>query len=179
MGNPILGEIRIFAGLYPPKDWAFCDGSKLTVAGNPALHALLGTQYGGDGVTSFQLPDLRGRLPVGAGQTPQGETFARGQTGGSETVHIDPTMVPAHTHPVLASSQPANSLSPDNASYGTTAANVFLYPDTNKPTSGDRLFRRDLIEGSGGSPRPEPHDNIMPCTAINYIIALQGVYPSR
>lgn len=178
MSDAILGEIRLFAGVTAPKNWAFCDGSLLDINANQALFSIIGVTYGGNGVQNFALPDMRGRVIVGSGVGSGGANYQLGSSAGSETVHLHPSAVPVHNHALLASSQPANSLSPGGASYGTTANNVLLYPDSSKPVVPDRYFSKDALLPSGGSPVPEPHDNMMPSCAINFMIAVEGIYPS-
>lgn len=180
MPDPTLGEIRIFAGVRLPTDWMLCDGSALPIDTNQALFSLIGITYGGDGTKTFNLPDLRGRIMVGAGAGTGLSPYAPGQTGGQETVAMPPGAVPSHSHKVLAASSAANSQSPDGGSYGTVAADALLFTDTAKPLrTPPRQFQAEAVAASGGSPRPEPHDNMMPSVAINFMIAIQGVYPSK
>jgi microcystin-dependent protein len=180
MADPTLGEIRIFAGTKPPRGWLFCDGSKLPIATNTALFSLLGTIYGGDGRKSFMLPDMRGRIMIGNGAGTGLTPCALGETGGHETIAMSADAVPKHSHQVLAASAAADSQSPALASFGTVASDALLYVDTAKPTlMPRRQFSSTAIGPSGGSGSPEPHDNIMPSVAINFIIAAQGVYPSH
>jgi microcystin-dependent protein len=170
MGQPFVGEIRIFAGTYVPLDWAFCDGTHLQINSNPILFQLIGTTYGGDGVSTFALPDLRGRVPVhqGAGGT-------IGQVAGQETVTLTSAQLPSHSH-VLQSSITASSISPNNnlpASTVSPAGTSDIYgPAGAKPTS---LSPASLLQ-DGGS---QPHNNIQPYLTINFIIALNGVFPSQ
>lgn len=180
MPDPTLGEVRIFAGAKPPTGWLFCDGSTLQIASNQALFSLLGTTYGGDGKKTFNLPDMRGRIMVGSGAASGLSPYASGQTGGQETVAMHPDAVPNHTHKVFAASSAADSLSPTGASYGTVAADALLFTDTAKPVrTPRRQFQPETVAPSGGSPSPEPHDNMMPSLAINFMIAIEGVYPSK
>lgn len=174
-----LGEVRMFAGTKAPTGWMFCDGSLLQIASNQALYSLLKTTYGGDGKATFAVPDLRGRIVVGTGAGSGLRPYTPGQTGGSETIAMRPDAVPKHNHPVYAASSAANSLSPDGASFGTVVPGALLYTDVNKPTiSPRRQFSKDTIAPSGGSPDPEPHDNMMPCVGISFIIAIDGGFPS-
>jgi microcystin-dependent protein len=165
--DPFLGEIRMFGGNFAPQGWATCDGQILSIAQNTALFSLLGTTYGGNGQTTFALPDLRGRLPVhiGGGLT-------MGQAGGSETVILTTTNLPAHTHATNAASA-ATTLSPAGqywaADPGENVAPYAAAPD-------GRVMSGTAIGAQGGS---QPHENMQPFLAVTFIIALEGIYPSR
>jgi microcystin-dependent protein len=180
VSDQCYGEIRIFAGNYAPEGWALCDGSVLPITGNEALYSLLGTAYGGDGVKTFGLPDLRGRIPIGQGKSPAGTTYPLGQKVGTETVVLDQTQVPAHTHTLMASSTAAGSGAPSgnylatsvNSSGGTNADAHYL--SATAPVAKTYLLNANSIVLAGGS---APHQNIMPSLCVNFIIALQGVYP--
>jgi len=165
--DPFLGEIRMFGGNFAPQGWATCDGQILPIAQNTALFSLLGTTYGGNGQTTFALPDLRGRLPVHIGG---GLTI--GQAGGSETVILTATNLPAHTHTANAASA-ARTLSPAGQYWAADpGANVAPYaaaPD-------GRVMSGTAIGAQGGS---QPHANMQPFLAVTFIIALEGIYPSR
>lgn len=177
--DPYIGEIRLFAGTFPPRGWSFCDGSSLTVQNNETLFSLIGTTWGGDGRTTFNLPDLRGRVVVGSGQGPGLASYALGQRAGEETVRLYEHAMPAHTHALMVSKNPAQSKVPTNAVFAKTACQTA--PSGNeglayaKAEGDDRPLapESNATVGSG-----EPHDNMMPCLAINYIIALEGLYPS-
>jgi microcystin-dependent protein len=165
MANPYLGEIRMFAGAYAPAGWALCDGQMLAIDGNEMLFQMLGTTYGGDGKTSFALPDLRGRLPVHAGPG-----FALGHSGGVETVALTAGQIPAHTHVLQASttgkvSSPAGNLPAVSAGAALSAANLYA---TGKP---DVSFNEGAIEPAGAS---QPHDNMHPFLAVTFIISLSS-----
>lgn len=170
--EPFIGEIRMFSGTYAPQGWAFCDGSILSIASNSALFSILSTTYGGNGVTTFALPDLRGRLPMHPGAGPGLSPRTLGQSSGSESVTLLATQMPAHTHLVgchssADQSAPANSIP---AAEATGAAPVYssLQPDgTMSP---------GMIAAAGGS---QPHDNMPPFLCVNFIIALVGIYPPR
>jgi microcystin-dependent protein len=165
--DPFLGEIRMFGGNFAPQGWATCDGQMLPIAQNTALFSLLGTTYGGNGQTTFALPDLRGRLPVHIGG---GLTI--GQADGSETVISTTTNLPAHTHAANAASA-ATTLSPASQYWAADpGANVAPYaaaPD-------GRVMSGTAIGAQGGS---QPHANMQPFLAVTFIIALEGIYPSR
>lgn len=172
--NGYLGEVKFFAGTYPPKDWAFCDGQMLAIQSYPALYSVMGNQYGGDGVNNFALPDLRGRANVGSGQG-TGLTYRYpGSLGGFETVQITEYSMPAHSHSVKCDvTTPA-----DNADT-TPAANLFAKKtskgygsdETGNPTMND-----DMVVTQGGS---YPHLNMPPYSVLNHIICIQGIYPPR
>ncbi len=178
--DPILGSIIIFAGNFAPKPWAFCQGQLLSIAQNSALFAILGTTYGGDGQTTFALPDLRGRVAVSQGQGPGLSNYFLGQQAGTENVTLNVSQMPSHSHNVAANDSTANAtVSPKNAYLSQT--NV---PGT-RPTTSDTYasslatattLNPATIQSQGGS---LPHTNIQPLLAINYIIALQGIFPSR
>jgi len=168
MSQPYIGEIRMFAGNFAPVGWMFCEGQLLSIAENEALFALIGTTYGGDGQTTFALPDLRGRLPIH-----QGAGVALGQQSGVEQVTLTASQLGAHTHAFQASANQASSTTPGNqlpaitqafsiTPYGTAAPLVQLSPNS--------------VSSVGGS---QPHDNFQPYLCIDFIISLFGVFPSQ
>ena len=171
MSQPYIGEIRLFGGNFAPRGYAFCNGQLLPIAQYDALFALIGTTYGGDGQTTFALPNLQGRLPVhfgsGAGLSP----YTLGQAGGAETVTLVTTQLPQHGHPPLAQSNPGGG-SPSGGVWA--AAGTAIYDTSGTPP--DAPMRTDLVGTFGGS---QPHDNIQPFLCINFIIALEGVFPSQ
>jgi len=169
MATSYIGEIRMFAGNFQPAGWAFCDGRLLQISQYDALFALIGTTYGGDGVQTFGLPDLRGRLPVHQGTSSQG-TYLIGQLAGTETVTLTTSQIPSHSHTVAAKTA-ANSQSPSGAVYGGNAP-VAIYT-ANAPSSP---MNANMI---GPNPGGLPHDNLMPFGAVSFIISLFGVFPSR
>lgn len=165
-----IGEIRMFAGNFPPQGWAFCNGQLLSISENDVLFALIGTTYGGDGQTTFALPDLRGRIPLHRGTNPAtGSSYQMGQKGGAETVALAATELSAHTHAVLASSATGEASSPENNLW----AKNYSQFSTGNP---DGVMSPAIIQGAGGS---MPHDNMMPFIAINFIIALEGLWPNQ
>ena len=173
MSEPFVGEIKMFAGNFAPRGWSFCDGQLLAVSQNDALFSLLGTIYGGDGRTTFGLPDLRGRIPVHAGTGPGLSQRRLGAKFGSENETLTVNQLPGHTHNLQASSQAASG----GAAAGNVPAQstVGVYLQAPNPASIFQL--RDPSIGSvGGS---QQHNNIMPYLCINFIIALVGIYPSR
>jgi len=172
MADPYIGEIRMFAGTFAPQGWAFCDGSLLPISDYSALYQLLGTTYGGNGTTTFALPDLRGRVPVHLGQGAGLQNYVIGQNGGAETVQLIAQNTAAHTHQAYGSGTAANS--------GTPAGNVWA----------DNTYIQQFAPGTsanstmGAGLMPDPgvglaHDNMVPFTAINFIISLFGIYPSQ
>lgn len=167
MAQPYVGEIRMFAGNFPPAGWMFCDGALLSISENEVLFQLIGTTYGGDGQNTFALPDLRGRLPIH-----QGGGFTLAQSGGVEQVTITTNQLPAHTHSVLASANPATSTSPSNNVPGITqAATITPYGTDAPPTT----LNAAALSSVGGS---QPHTNFQPYLCINFIISLFGIFPS-
>ncbi|MCB1032392.1 MAG: phage tail protein [Acidobacteria bacterium] len=171
MSEPFVGEIRMFAGNFAPRGWAFCDGQLLAVSQNDALFSLLGTIYGGDGRTTFGLPDLRGRIPIHAGHGPGLSERRLGAKGGEEKVTLTVNQLPSHTHPMKASSDTALDIPPAGKVLGeSTVASMYIndIPSTN--------LSSQAISSVGGS---RSHTNLMPFLCIHFIIALVGIYPSR
>jgi len=167
MSQPYVGEIRMFAGNFAPAGWMFCEGQLLPISEYETLFNLIGTTYGGDGQSTFQLPDLRGRLPIH-----QGNGFTLAETGGVETVTLTVSQIPAHSHPYLAATAGNNASSPGGNVLGpivTTA--TFLYA----PAVGSNPMSSNTIGSTGGS---QPHDNFQPYLCIDFIISLFGVFPS-
>jgi microcystin-dependent protein len=166
MSEPYVGEIRLFAGNFAPLNWAFCDGQLLSIAENVVLFELIGTTYGGDGQSTFQLPDLRGRVPVH-----QGNGYVQGQSGGQETVTLSGAQMPAHSHAMQASTSPASATQGPTGVLGSSAA-MHLY-GTGAP---NMAMDANAITQAGGG---QPHENMPPFVALNYIISLFGVFPSQ
>ncbi|MGB6373934.1 MAG: tail fiber protein [Methylocella sp.] len=165
---------------FAPVGWAFCNGQLLSISQNTALFSLLGTTYGGDGVTNFALPNLQSRAPVGFGQGPGLSPYTLGQTTGTETVTLTVAQMPAHNHLVAANAANATASSPSGNDLAQslepsgrgTPVNTYSTPPMTAPVTLDPA----AVKPSGGS---QPHANIQPVLAMNYIIALQGIYPSR
>ncbi|MGZ4107820.1 MAG: phage tail protein [Tumebacillaceae bacterium] len=164
MSEPYIGEIRLFGNTYAPRGWALCNGQILSIQQNAALFSLLGTTYGGNGQTTFALPDLRGRVPIH-----QNSSFPLGAVGGEATHTVTITEMPAHTHLVRGSTNAASTPDPTNATWAN-AENLYAAATALTPMNGA------TITPTGGS---QPHDNMQPYTAMNYCIALVGIYPSR
>lgn len=169
MPEPYVGEIRMFAGNFPPAGWAFCDGQPMPISENEVLFQLIGTTYGGDGETTFNLPDLQGRLPVHQG-TSGGMTYTLGESGGVEQVTLTVQQIPVHTHPMLGSKDAGNQSTPVN--FMLAASNtVSMFKSS--PVTG--AMNAQSAGPAGGS---QPHTNFQPYLCINFIISLFGVFPS-
>lgn len=169
MSEPHIGEIRLFAGNYEPVGWAFCHGQQLWISDHEALFNLIGTTYGGNGFTHFAVPDLRGRVPVHQGQGPARVPRTLGEMGGQESVTLTPQMLPPHTHTVRASQETATS----RTAVGQAPA---VLPGSGKAYAvGPAETVLSQASPAGGG---QPHENRQPFLALNYIIALVGVYPS-
>lgn len=167
MAQPYVGEIRMFGGNFAPAGWMFCEGQLLPISGNDTLFQLIGTTYGGDGQSTFGLPDLRGRLPIH-----MGNGFILAQTGGAEEVTLTVQQIPVHSHPLLASSATASATSPaGNVGARVTVASVFPY-GTDAPL---QPLSPLAVATTGGS---QPHTNFQPYLCINFIISLFGIFPT-
>ena len=169
MSEPFLAEIRIVGFNFAPRGWAFCDGQILPINQNQSLYSLLGTTYGGDGRTSFALPDLRGRTPMHVGDGHQ-----LGQKGGAETVTLTAAEIGAHTHTVKASSQQANQAQPANLILATVPRPELIY--RTPAASSTTALRSGTVTNAGGG---QAHDNMQPYLAVSFCIALRGLFPSR
>ena len=173
MSNPFIGEIRMFGGNFAIGGWAFCNGQQIQISQNETLYTLIGTTYGGDGVNFFNLPDLRGRVPVGAGSGPGLSPYALGQSGGAENVTLTIDTLPTHNHVAAGLPATGDSNAPagniiawaqpsGNSRYSTDAPTVMMNSGTTLPAGGN-----------------QPHENMLPFQCLNYIIALEGVFPPR
>ena len=170
--DSFIGEIRMFAGNFAPYGWAFCQGQLLPIAQNQALFSLLGTTYGGDGRTTFALPDLRGRVPVGFGQGPGLSNRVIGDQFGSELVTLNINQMPSHNHTVNAVTTEGNQNLPTNSLPANTKALDKEYSDANANTT----MKATMVNPTGGN---QPFGVSQPSLGVNFIIALQGIYPSR
>lgn len=176
MSEPFIAEIRIFAGNFAPRGWAFCDGQLLPIANNTALFSLIGTVYGGDGRTTTALPNLQGRAPMHPGAGPGLSTRQLGQKTGMETVSLTQANLPPHTHTLnSANSTGSSNLAP---STNTALANVNPFDKAYQSDSSTNIVNMSpsAIGTSGGS---QAHNNMQPFLSLNFIIALTGLYPSR
>lgn len=175
MSEPFIGEIRMVGFNYAPRGWALCNGQLLGIAQNSALFALLGTTYGGDGRATFGLPDLRGRVAIHQGDGPATSPYVMGQAGGSETVTLLSTQMPAHSHGLTAFNGSPSTNNPTSAVISSAQTEVGETINS-FAASPNTLMSPAAISPSGGS---QPHNNIQPYLCVNFIIALEGIYPSR
>lgn len=169
MSEPFLGEIRLFGFNFAPKGWAPCNGQTMPIAQNTALFAVLGTQYGGNGSTTFALPNLQGSVTLGV----DFNTYLPGSTGGSETVTLQATQIPSHTHGVNCSTDPGNAYGPPGNVWAPDAGGNAEYAAA---ASGSDQMNANAISVAGGG---QPHNNLQPFTVLNYCIALVGIFPPR
>jgi microcystin-dependent protein len=171
MGQPYIGEIRIFAGNFAPAGWMFCEGQLLPISENDALFTLIGTTYGGDGQETFGLPDLRGRVPIHTGQGPGISTNRiLGEQGGVESVTLTTNQIPAHTHPLMASEAGATANTPQGNLTGEATKRFYRTPGVLVNLAPGAL------SPSGGS---QPHENTQPFLCVNFIISLFGIFPTQ
>jgi microcystin-dependent protein len=178
--DPFLGQINLLGCNFAPQGWALCQGQLLAIAQNTALFSLLGVSFGGNGTTTFGLPDLRSRAPIGFGQGPGLSNYPIGATGGTETVMINTLSYPAHSHTLFAAAGPGTTNAPGGVieAEGQTGGrggtiNLALYSASGTHTP---LAPASLTAAAGGS---QPHNNLQPYLALNFCIALQGIFPSR
>jgi microcystin-dependent protein len=178
--DPFLGQINLLGCNFAPQGWALCQGQLLGIAQYTALFSLLGVNFGGNGTTTFALPDLRSRAPIGFGQGPGLSNYAIGQIGGTETVPINTSSYPAHSHTLFAAASPGTTNAPGGLieAEGQTGGrggtiNLALYSASGTPTP---LVSAALTAAAGGG---QPHNNLQPYLALNFCIALQGIFPSR
>lgn len=170
MSNQFIGEIRPVGFNFAPIDWALCNGQLLSIAEYAALYSLIGTTYGGDGITTFALPDLQSRVPVDMDNS----TFILGKAAGEEGVTLNSSQLPSHSHPLMASLNTGSQRNPTGnvpATLGTAGASAYIQQQATTP-----LAPQSISAASGGG---QPHENRQPYLTINFIIALYGIYPSR
>ena len=165
MAQPYVGEIRMFAGNFAPAGWMFCEGQLLPISENETLFQLIGTTYGGDGESTFALPDLRGRIPIH-----QGNGFILAETGGAEEITLTVSQIAAHTHPMLGTNSIANDAQPANNVVSQTS--TF---DPYQTTGGGTPMAAQSVSPVGGS---QPHTNFQPYLCVDFIISLFGIFPS-
>ena len=171
MAQPYVGEIRMFAGNFAPAGWMFCEGQLLPISENETLFNLIGTTYGGDGQSTFALPDLQGRLPIHMGTGSFGTTYQIGEGGGVEQVTLTPNQIPTHSHPFLASGDTGNQVNaPGNLPSNSQGAIPYI---EDAPTLD---MNAQIVAPVGGS---QPHTNFQPYLCINFIISLFGIFPSQ
>ena len=176
MSEPFIGQIQAFGFNFAPTGWATCDGQILSIAQNTALFSLLGTMYGGNGQTTFALPDLRGRVGIHQGQGPGLSSYVIGEASGTESVTLLTTQIPQHNHPVAASSVNADQGSPDGAVWATPVDSTGNAGAGYTKTAPNVTMAQNAIGMAGGN---QPHANIQPYLCINFCIALNGIFPSR
>jgi microcystin-dependent protein len=177
MSTPYIGEIRMFAfgTRGAPNNWQACDGSLLPISEYDALFALIGTTYGGDGQTTFAVPDLRGRVPIHQGQGPGLSNYIIGQRAGTETVTVLPTQMPAHTHTLVVTSSAGGGVTPGNTVLpGSVSGDTFYASDITGATALPMSAQSTSL--AGGS---QPHENCMPTLTVQYCIATFGIFPSQ
>lgn len=167
MAQPYVGEIRMFAGNFAPAGWMFCEGQLLPISENETLFQLIGTTYGGDGESTFSLPDLRGRVPIH-----QGNGFILAETGGSEEITLTVNQIAAHSHPLLGTGNLASATSPTGDVFAITQASTITPYGDDNPTGP---LHPSALSPVGGS---QPHTNLQPYLCVNYIISLFGIFPS-
>jgi len=169
MSEPFLGQIILVPYNFAPRGWAFCNGQILSIAQNTALFSLLGTTYGGNGQTTFALPDLRGRTALSAGQGPGLSNYDLGQVSGSETVTLTINQMPQHNHGVNTQASTSDATS-------NKASNNYLATGNSYAATQDTTMAPQTVQLAGGS---QPHENLQPYLTLNYCIALEGIFPSR
>jgi microcystin-dependent protein len=173
MSEPYIGEIRMFAGNFAPKNWALCNGQLLPISQNQALFSILGTTYGGDGRTNFALPDLRSRVPVHAGQGTGLSNYVLGEQTGSEQHTLLASQMPVHSHPVNAVNTGGNQAGPTNGVPAIESTGTSLNYSSAAPNT---TMNSQMIGNAGGN---QPFSTVQPVLCVNFIIALYGIYPSR
>jgi microcystin-dependent protein len=171
MAQPYVGEIRMFAGNFPPAGWMFCDGQPLPISENETLFQLIGTTYGGDGESTFNLPNLQSRVPIHTGTGPDGTTYQIGEMAGTEQETLTLQQIPTHTHTLIGSTANGTEAAPAG---GVLATSTTLQPYA-QISPADTSFAPSCITPVGGS---QPHENCQPFICIYYIISLFGIYPS-
>lgn len=174
MSDPFVGEIRMFGGNFAPAGWAFCEGQLLPISENEVLFNLIGTTYGGDGQSTFGLPDLRGRIPIHSGQGPGLSNRLLSEQLGAESTVLTVTQIPSHTHTIMASPSVGNSTGIANSAIAAGTIGRVYTNDTTPANLGD--MNAGNLSNAGGS---QPHDNMMPYLCLNFIISFFGIFPSQ
>ena len=170
MSDQYVGEVRLVGFNFAPVDWALCNGATQAISNNPTLYNLIGTTYGGNGTTTFNLPDLQGRIPIHQGTNSLGTTYVIGQTGGPENVTIGANQYPTHKHSLMASN---NSTGSNTATGNVVNSGLTAYT---ADTPNSAMLAAQVGSNGGGS---QPHNNLQPYLTLNWIIALYGIYPSQ
>ncbi|WP_288579623.1 MULTISPECIES: phage tail protein [Lysinibacillus] len=169
MSDQYLGEIRMFSGNYAPQGWAFCDGREMKISNNEALYSLIGTTYGGDGVSTFALPDLKGRIPIHQGEISTTKTnYSLGQKDGTEKVTLTLDQLANHSHGIQCASDGGTSNSPQDNVWAKSSVQQYSLANP------DAKMKSSAVSAVGGN---QAHENMMPYLTLTYIIALQGMYP--
>ena len=171
MADAFMGEIKITPFSQPPKGWAFCNGQFMPINQNQALFSLLGTMYGGNGQTTFALPDLRGRIPIHVGSG-----HIQGEVGGQEAHTLTTSEMPQHLHVVQGSNSQADTKDPSGATWAVNPSGVRLYASPSAPNNATSPLSPAAVTNAGGS---QPHQNMPPYLVLNFIICLVGLFPSR
>ncbi len=172
MAQPFVGEIRMFAGNFPPVGWMFCDGQLMPIAENEVLFQLIGTTYGGDGESTFALPNLQSRIPIHMGTASSGTTYQIGEAAGVESVTLTTQQIPQHTHPLTVSNAAGTGTNPAGNVAGALSP-VSIYKANVAPPN--LPMHASSVTPQGGS---QPHDNMQPFLCINFIISLFGLFPN-
>ena len=175
--EPFIGEIRIFGGNFAPKDWAFCDGQLIKITDNTTLYAVIGTTYGGDGRVTFALPDLKGRAPMQPGRGYGLTDRVLGERRGTNTISLTQDQIPAHNHTMKAESVTGTTPEPQNNSLAqikSRAGSVNVYHTEQSQQPGH--LANEALQTAGAN---QPHDNTQPYLVLNFIICLDGIFPSR
>ena len=170
MSTPFIGTVRMFGGNFAPIGHALCNGQIMAISQNSALFALIGTTYGGDGQVTFGLPDLRGRVPIHQGQGSGLSNYVIGQVSGTESVTLISSQMPTHTHPMTANSNNGDTSSPTNNFFAASGSSIYSNAVPNAPMNPQSTSL------AGGN---QPHDNMLPFQVINFIIALEGIFPTQ
>jgi microcystin-dependent protein len=173
MSDPFVAEVRIFPFYFAPMGWAFCNGQLMPISQNTALFSLLGTTYGGDGKSTFALPNLEGSSPMQQGTSTTGTTYDLGQPGGSDFVTLTQNEMPSHGHPINGNINPSNLAAPSPARSFARASPGQAYTAT---LTNITQFALNAIQPNGGN---SPHNNLMPYLTLNFCIAMQGIFPPR
>ncbi len=171
MATPFIGEIRMFGSNFAPRDWALCDGQLLAITSNPDLFSFFGTTYGGDGRTTFGLPDLRGRIPIHRGQGPGLTNRNLGLKSGTETVTLTAANAPSHTHPLTGTTTTADTGDPENAVPALAGQATYSSSGTPVEMSSQAITNTSVTGG-------QSHTNLQPFQCVNFIVSLTGIFPS-